>query len=143
METSTFIVRGECHPCLPCFTLLIRLYRKGKDYTYLYGKDSGTGSLTQYIAKAFDPRVDEYDDFCYSYQGTAINAHSVQHHFGWRDARLGSCVRAQPSFWYPEDRCIRYARSINGKTPKLNISQINQRKNIIRDHAVRRFQTVI
>ncbi|KJA23601.1 hypothetical protein HYPSUDRAFT_66273 [Hypholoma sublateritium FD-334 SS-4] len=33
--------------------------RKGKDYTYLYGKDGGTGSLTQHIAKAFDPRVDD------------------------------------------------------------------------------------
>jgi DNA ligase 4 len=34
--------------------------RKGKDYTYLYGKHVGTGSLTPYIAKAFDERVDEY-----------------------------------------------------------------------------------
>nr|GAT46734.1 DNA ligase 4 [Mycena chlorophos] len=33
--------------------------RKGKDYTYLYGKHVGTGSLTPYIDKAFDPRVDE------------------------------------------------------------------------------------
>jgi DNA ligase 4 len=34
--------------------------RKGKDYTYLYGKHVGTGSLTPHIAKAFDERVDEY-----------------------------------------------------------------------------------
>ncbi|KAI0366989.1 DNA ligase 4 [Pilatotrama ljubarskyi] len=33
--------------------------RKGKDYTYLYGKHVGTGSLTPYIDSAFDPRVDE------------------------------------------------------------------------------------
>ncbi|KAI0720902.1 DNA ligase 4 [Fomitopsis betulina] len=33
--------------------------RKGKDYTYLYGKHVGTGSLTPYISVAFDPRVDE------------------------------------------------------------------------------------
>ena len=33
--------------------------RKGKDYTYLYGKHVGTGSLTPYIHHAFDPRVDE------------------------------------------------------------------------------------
>ncbi|OSD05522.1 DNA ligase 4 [Trametes coccinea BRFM310] len=33
--------------------------RKGKDYTYLYGKHVGTGSLTPYIDAAFDPRVDE------------------------------------------------------------------------------------
>ncbi|KAF7309720.1 DNA ligase [Mycena indigotica] len=33
--------------------------RKGKDYTYLYGKHVGTGSLTPYIAKAFDPRVED------------------------------------------------------------------------------------
>ncbi|KAF8347685.1 DNA ligase 4 [Amanita rubescens] len=32
--------------------------RKGKDYTYLYGKHVGTGSLTPYIDSAFDPRVD-------------------------------------------------------------------------------------
>lgn len=34
--------------------------RKGKDYTYLYGKHVGTGSLTPYISVAFDPRVDEW-----------------------------------------------------------------------------------
>ncbi|OCH84742.1 ATP-dependent DNA ligase [Obba rivulosa] len=33
--------------------------RKGKDYTYLYGKHVGTGTLTPYIHDAFDPRVDE------------------------------------------------------------------------------------
>lgn len=33
--------------------------RKGKDYTYLYGKHVGTGSLTPYIDAAFDERVDE------------------------------------------------------------------------------------
>ncbi|PPQ96588.1 hypothetical protein CVT26_006325 [Gymnopilus dilepis] len=33
--------------------------RKGKDYTYLYGKHVGTGSLTPYIDQAFDPRVDD------------------------------------------------------------------------------------
>lgn len=33
--------------------------RKGKDYTYLYGKHAGTGSLTPHIDKAFDSRVDE------------------------------------------------------------------------------------
>ncbi|KIJ55330.1 hypothetical protein M422DRAFT_57814 [Sphaerobolus stellatus SS14] len=31
--------------------------RKGKDYTYLYGRTVGEGSLTPYIDKAFDPRV--------------------------------------------------------------------------------------
>ncbi|KAG6891545.1 hypothetical protein C0992_004403 [Termitomyces sp. T32_za158] len=33
--------------------------RKGKDYTYLYGKHIGTGSLTPFIDKAFDPRIDD------------------------------------------------------------------------------------
>ncbi|KAF9052350.1 DNA ligase 4 [Hymenopellis radicata] len=33
--------------------------RKGKDYTYLYGKHVGEGSLTPYVDKAFDHRVDE------------------------------------------------------------------------------------
>ncbi|KAJ7672669.1 ATP dependent DNA ligase domain-containing protein [Mycena rosella] len=33
--------------------------RKGKDYTYLYGKHLAAGSLTPYIDKAFDPRVDD------------------------------------------------------------------------------------
>ncbi|KAG6910034.1 DNA ligase (ATP) [Tephrocybe rancida] len=34
--------------------------RKGKDYTYLYGKHIGTGSLTPFIDKAFDSRIDEF-----------------------------------------------------------------------------------
>jgi hypothetical protein len=33
--------------------------RKGKDYTYLYGKHVGAGSLTPFIDQAFDPRIDE------------------------------------------------------------------------------------
>ncbi|KAF8638944.1 hypothetical protein AX16_010418 [Volvariella volvacea WC 439] len=33
--------------------------RKGKDYTYLYGKHIGQGSLTPYIDEAFDPRIDD------------------------------------------------------------------------------------
>ncbi|KAJ7634099.1 DNA ligase IV [Mycena polygramma] len=33
--------------------------RKGKDYTYLYGKHLAVGSLTPYIDKAFDPRVED------------------------------------------------------------------------------------
>lgn len=34
-------------------------FRKGKDYTYLYGKHVGIGSLTPFIDSAFDSRVDE------------------------------------------------------------------------------------
>ncbi|KAF8159664.1 DNA ligase IV [Crassisporium funariophilum] len=33
--------------------------RKGKDYTYLYGKHVGTGSLTPFIDNAFDHRIDD------------------------------------------------------------------------------------
>ncbi|KAH6915882.1 DNA ligase 4 [Coprinopsis sp. MPI-PUGE-AT-0042] len=33
--------------------------RKGKDYTYLYGKHVGIGSLTPFIDGAFDPRIEE------------------------------------------------------------------------------------
>lgn len=33
--------------------------RKGKDYTYLYGKHVGQGSLTPYIDAAFDERIDD------------------------------------------------------------------------------------
>ncbi|KAG6335727.1 hypothetical protein ID866_3351, partial [Astraeus odoratus] len=33
--------------------------RKGKDYTYLYGKHVGEGSLTPYIDGAFDERIDD------------------------------------------------------------------------------------
>ncbi|KAI0642168.1 ATP dependent DNA ligase domain-containing protein [Trametes meyenii] len=33
--------------------------RKGKDYTYLYGKHVGAGSLTPFIDSSFDPRVDD------------------------------------------------------------------------------------
>lgn len=41
------------------YEILTRHFRKGKDYTYLYGKHVGTGSLTPFIDKAFDPRIDE------------------------------------------------------------------------------------
>jgi len=37
----------------------IEFQRKGKDYTYLYGKHIGVGSLTPYIDSAFDSRVEE------------------------------------------------------------------------------------
>ncbi|KAH8116296.1 DNA ligase 4 [Phellopilus nigrolimitatus] len=33
--------------------------RKGKNYTYLYGANDSTGSLTPYISRAFDERVEE------------------------------------------------------------------------------------
>ncbi|KAI0821590.1 DNA ligase 4 [Irpex lacteus] len=33
--------------------------RKGKDYTYLYGKHVGSGSLTPFIDNAFDSRIDD------------------------------------------------------------------------------------
>ena len=50
--------------CLACIlaSLSIELLccRKGKDYTYLYGKHVGTGSLTPYIDDAFDPRITRY-----------------------------------------------------------------------------------
>ena len=44
-----------------CVFRLVRscLTSKGKDYTYLYGKNVETGSLTPLIDKAFDPRIDE------------------------------------------------------------------------------------
>jgi DNA ligase 4 len=35
------------------------MIRKGKDYTYLYGKHVGVGRLTPYIDAAFDERVEE------------------------------------------------------------------------------------
>jgi DNA ligase-4 len=38
---------------------LLDFCRKGKDYTYLYGKHVGTGSLTPFIDEAFDSRIDE------------------------------------------------------------------------------------
>lgn len=37
--------------------------RKSKDYTYLYGKHPGEGSLTPYIHGAFNPAVTEYVPF--------------------------------------------------------------------------------
>jgi hypothetical protein len=56
MNIST--VQGTLPP-LRGICSLNRFYRKGKDYTYLYGKHVGTGSLTPYIDSAFDPRVNE------------------------------------------------------------------------------------
>lgn len=46
-------------PLLSIFFWISPIIRKGKDYTYLYGKHVGIGSLTPYIDGAFDPRVDE------------------------------------------------------------------------------------
>lgn len=56
---STFIAQGRLIS-LSIGPVLNNCCRKGKDYTYLYGKHVGGGSLTPYIDKAFDPRVDEY-----------------------------------------------------------------------------------
>lgn len=58
--TSTFIVRGPCYllQLLFAWSHLLR-YSKGKDYTYMYGKHVGEGSLTPFLAKAFDERVDK------------------------------------------------------------------------------------
>ena len=53
-----FCSRSVC--CVSHGKLLRYVCRKGKDYTYLYGKHVGTGSLTPYIDVAFDERVDEY-----------------------------------------------------------------------------------
>ena len=39
-------------------------YRKGKDYTYLYGSTVGVGSLTPFIDGAFDSRVDKWVIAC-------------------------------------------------------------------------------
>ena len=37
---------------------LFHNFRKGKNYTYLYGSHVGTGSLTPFIDSAFDPRIE-------------------------------------------------------------------------------------
>lgn len=34
--------------------------RKSKEYTYLYGKHPGEGSLTPFIHEAFNPEVERY-----------------------------------------------------------------------------------
>lgn len=56
-EMSTSMVPGQSKDTL-ILPFLTRS-RKGKDYTYLYGKHVGTGSLTPHIDNAFDSRVDE------------------------------------------------------------------------------------
>lgn len=66
---SISIVRGEAQPSrLGHFS---HYCRKGKDYTNLYGKHVGDGSLTPYIDAAFDERVEEYvqttPNFVYSF----------------------------------------------------------------------------
>jgi len=58
VETSTFMVPGQSKRYFWSRPYLTQS-RKGKDYTYLYGKHAGTGSLTPHIDKAFDSRVDE------------------------------------------------------------------------------------
>ena len=56
---STFIAPG-LRPCIYGELLVdTSVNRKGKDYTYLYGKHVGTGSLTPFIDDAFDDRIDE------------------------------------------------------------------------------------
>lgn len=56
---STSIAPGKLVLCSQTAYVLMTGDRKGKDYTYLYGSHVGTGSLTPYIAKAFDERVEE------------------------------------------------------------------------------------
>lgn len=58
-EMNISIVPGKSLLSYNAFWSPTLLSRKGKDYTYLYGKHVGTGSLTPYIDKAFDSRVDE------------------------------------------------------------------------------------
>lgn len=52
---------SRCVESLQSLTFPSTFSSKGKDYTYLYGKHIGTGSLTPHIDKAFDSRVNEYD----------------------------------------------------------------------------------
>ena len=59
VEPSIFIARGEYGPIF-CTNKMIKVCRKGKNYTYLYGRHVGEGSLTPFIDGAFDPRVHEY-----------------------------------------------------------------------------------
>ena len=58
VETNISIALGKYFN-IPHQDLPLHQFRKGKDYTYLYGKHVGIGSLTPYIDGAFDPRVDE------------------------------------------------------------------------------------
>ena len=58
VEMSIFIAQGPFY--VPNIRFCTHVHaRKGKDYTYLYGKHVGMGSLTPFIHKAFDPRIEE------------------------------------------------------------------------------------
>lgn len=59
VATNISIARGSSFKTY-CDTISdSSMHRKGKDYTYLYGKHVGVGSLTPFIDKAFDSRIDE------------------------------------------------------------------------------------
>lgn len=57
--TSTSTAPGPYLRALTPPCLIHSVNRKGKDYTYLYGKHVGGGSLTPYIDEAFDDRIEE------------------------------------------------------------------------------------
>lgn len=58
-ETSISIVPGPYSPLVASFVSPQR-YSKGKDYTFLYGKnEGGEGCLTPFLTNAFDERVDK------------------------------------------------------------------------------------
>jgi ATP-dependent DNA ligase len=72
---NTFIAQGWSYSqnvsCSP--PDLLNCDRKGKDYTYLYGKHVGTGSLTPYIDAAFDPRIEECVSILFTYRQARWN----------------------------------------------------------------------
>lgn len=74
--TNTTILLGIFRHSLS-FVLSLILIRKGKDYTYLYGKHVGTGSLTPHIDKAFDSRVDESVLMAFTYRTRFNQYHSI------------------------------------------------------------------
>lgn len=59
-ESYFFCSRFDIQSLIEPNTPLNPSIRKGKDYTYLYGADDSSGSLTPYIKDAFDERIDEY-----------------------------------------------------------------------------------
>lgn len=60
--------------------------RKGKDYTYLYGKQPGIGSLTPYIHASFNPDVQELVPCC---PFIFIFLSLFKMHTGWRNVGMG------------------------------------------------------
>ena len=82
--------------------------RKGKDYTYLYGKHVGTGSLTPFVDAAFDERIEEW---VASFHGdSALTSVSVS---SWMEKCLSGTQSLRKIYHSERSRLLRWVSNIS------------------------------